>query len=683
MDRATGQTRPKPHSIERIKIMFTWKPIYVELATALLTWRSRQKELITILHAAKEQGVPVSTLQDKDKKGTKFPLDVIDPFTFFGFFNRGIKKEHRLALLSLIKNKLALQAPLPGDFEGLPVMFPQKTWFFSYQANRKHSDIETLWDFAKAIVEQSPETVDGNLFAATLGLPQVGLANLTMGLFWMRPDNYLAIDKRNRALLKKRGIDPDISDWPSYLSFLKQVKDQNLAPSWAELSLKAYQGGANRYWLFQANPKYFDLVGALKAGVLGNWSVNAHRKKIHPGDRIVIWLCGPEAGVYGLATVISEVGDQHEILEETPFSCNPADPSKTFIGVTLKVDSTFCDTPILKDELKKHNHTKTVPMGLQGTNFALTEKQFNAIEAMTPTKNEGRRYWLYAPGKHAKFWKECLVKDIMVIGWDELPDFSTFKSQPAIEQALKKLRTLKERPYNQSRAVWEFAKVMRPGDIVIAKKGRSEYLGYGIVAGAYRPDSTRPEYKHVRPVKWAKQGSQGPWSADFKLPLKTLTDITKHPDWVEKLIKLIGITDQSQSPIPSGPFDSALNIILYGPPGTGKTYKTIERAVQIIEPNFTGNHAAHKTRFDALRQQGQIEFITFHQSYSYEDFVEGLRPVLDGPELSEAAYEYCPGVFKRFALRALFDCLKPTEIADPFDGVWKGLVDQIDREPDK
>ena len=127
----------------------------------------------------------------------------------------------------------------------------------------------------------------------------------------------------------------------------------------------------------------------------------------------------------------------------------------------------------------------------------------------------------------------------------------------------------------------------------------------------------------------------------------------------------------------------ASNTILYGPPGTGKTYKTIEWAVQIIEPDFTGDHAAYKSRFDALRAKGQIEFITFHQSYSYEDFVEGLRPVIEGPESSEAAYEYSSGVFKRFAFQALFDCLKPTAGIVSFDAVWKKLVEQTELEPDK
>src|ERR1035437_3031316 len=104
--------------------MFTWQPIYSELARALLAWRSRQTDLIAILNAAKDQGEPVGALQDKDKKGKRFPLQVMDPFTFFAFVNRKISDEHRRKLLSLIKDKLGLASPPPTDFEGLPIMNP-------------------------------------------------------------------------------------------------------------------------------------------------------------------------------------------------------------------------------------------------------------------------------------------------------------------------------------------------------------------------------------------------------------------------------------------------------------------------------------------------------------------------------------------------------------------------------
>lgn len=77
-----------------------------------------------------------------------------------------------------------------------------------------------------------------------------------------------------------------------------------------------------------------------------------------------------------------------------------------------------------------------------------------------------------------------------------------------------------------------------------------------------------------------------------------------------------------------------LNQILYGPPGTGKTYNTVIKAIEITNPELiqrdkdgnVENYETLKNKFDELKQQSQIEFVTFHQSYSYEEFVEGIKP---------------------------------------------------------
>ena len=115
-----------------------------------------------------------------------------------------------------------------------------------------------------------------------------------------------------------------------------------------------------------------------------------------------------------------------------------------------------------------------------------------------------------------------------------------------------------------------------------------------------------------------------------------------------------------------------LNQILYGPPGTGKTWHTVARAVAIMENRNVRevaqeDRAAVKRRFDEHRGAGRIEMVTFHQNTTYEDFVEGLRPVLadrasagaetlaERGDVGEVRYELSRGVFRRIAERAALD----------------------------
>ena len=147
-------------------------------------------------------------------------------------------------------------------------------------------------------------------------------------------------------------------------------------------------------------------------------------------------------------------------------------------------------------------------------------------------------------------------------------------------------------------------------------------------------------------------------------------------------------------PPPKPPVRSAhaLNTILYGPPGTGKTWRTVTRAVAIIE-NRTMNkveqedRAAVKERFDEQRRMGHVEMVTFHQNTTYEDFVEGIRPVLTGadgirtdvPARPESAgdvrYELSRGVFRRISERAEQDPHQPHVLI--IDEINRGNVARI------
>lgn len=92
-----------------------------------------------------------------------------------------------------------------------------------------------------------------------------------------------------------------------------------------------------------------------------------------------------------------------------------------------------------------------------------------------------------------------------------------------------------------------------------------------------------------------------------------------------------------------------LNQILYGPPGTGKTYNVVRKALEIIE----GNASDDMSKFKRYIESGQIKFVTFHQSYGYEEFVEGIKPVFNQDKGLE--YKITNGVFKDICKNAIFN----------------------------
>ena len=94
------------------------------------------------------------------------------------------------------------------------------------------------------------------------------------------------------------------------------------------------------------------------------------------------------------------------------------------------------------------------------------------------------------------------------------------------------------------------------------------------------------------------------------------------------------------------------NVILQGAPGTGKTYRIPELVVRLCEPEFDANNATRKelmSVYDRLKEEKRVMFTTFHQSMDYEDWLEGLRPVLENDQVT---YKIEPGIFKRLCTEA-------------------------------
>ncbi|MCY3982150.1 MAG: AAA family ATPase [Alphaproteobacteria bacterium] len=276
--------------------------------------------------------------------------------------------------------------------------------------------------------------------------------------------------------------------------------------------------------------------------------------------------------------------------------------------------------------------------------------------------------WVIAPGEGARLWVEFLEAGVAAIGWDDLGDLAEYKSREAVRAALI-ANGAGENPTMQSLAVWEFVHEMAVGDIVLAKRGRSAILGWGTVTGNYVHDPERAEYQNTRPVDWH------PCDAAIGLrsliTTKTLTRFTSDKPWLRYVFESIdagtggGRQDDRDKPynlakavsdlfleeVQLGRMVDAIaqrkNLILQGPPGVGKTFIARRIAWCLM----------------GRKDPGAIEMVQFHQSYAYEDFVQGWRPTETG------GFTLRPGVFLEFCRRAE---------ADP-DRPYVFIIDEINR----
>jgi 5-methylcytosine-specific restriction protein B len=259
---------------------------------------------------------------------------------------------------------------------------------------------------------------------------------------------------------------------------------------------------------------------------------------------------------------------------------------------------------------------------------------------------EETNYWLISPGQNRRLWTIFIENKICAIGWDYLGDLKQYKSKNDIKKAIQNFEnTVSDRPH-ASLACWQFANKMQEGDIVIAKQGKKKLLGYGVIKSDYYYDETQEEYKSVRRVDWKITSQRD--DLDFNLNIiKTLTNID--PNDAEKLISImdgqsspkanvIGLREKliSKSGLDEETFDEYTSclarkkqIILQGSPGTGKSYLAKILAEYLMNDNF---HAFEK--------------VQFHPSYSYEDFIEGIRPSENGH------FKRHEGIFKRLCQRA-------------------------------
>ncbi len=520
--------------------MFTWKPIYAELSRKLLDFASENERLAQLMIRLHHRGLKVSSVTDRDENGADIPLDEVDPFSFLANFNRGVTNDNRKAIIAAIKEEWGLTSELPSDFDGLPLMSLQNSWFMPYKAVRTADHVATLWRFYKHVMPiAAPEELDVSLFDACCDLNQVAPASLSMGMFWARPDVWIAVDKKNREFAATKGISKKVRGGRDYLSWLQQVKSE------------------------------FDLATC-------DFSIHAHLRTL---------------------------------VEPDP------DP---------------IDDPDLTDD---------------------------------PVRN----YWLLAPGERGYLWQDWFDRGYGAIGWNSVGDLSAVQTPDEVAELVAE-----NYPKLGKNAVggmlWNLSHVMKVGDVIFAKVGLFQIAGWGIVTDGYRFDAEaedEEDYAHWVEVEW-KSNELVKVPEGLQLSGRTLTRITDKQNNMDALgslyadipgmsgDKLVGGGGQG-GVHPEEPYTKAMaleglflpeqrlddimslllrkkNLILQGAPGTGKTFIAKRLAYLLL----------------GHRDEVRVRMTQFHQSTSYEDFIEGFRPQSGGQ-----GFVLVKGLFNRFCQRAM------------------------------
>ena len=269
-------------------------------------------------------------------------------------------------------------------------------------------------------------------------------------------------------------------------------------------------------------------------------------------------------------------------------------------------------------------------------------------------------YWIYSPGDNACMWDEFYRLGIMGIGWDEVGNLKDFSSKEEIKERMKSVYDASYSYKNNAHCLWQFANEIKVGDIIFAKKGMHKIVGKGVVTSDYIFDDTRVNYKQIRKVEWQYKGE---WEHPGQAVMKTLTNITPYSDYVQKLLELFGDEAEDEAvqeaeikypPYSKDDFleevymsedtydtlvellNTKYNIILQGAPGVGKTFAAKRLAYSIM----------------GAKDTSRVSMVQFHQSYSYEDFIQGYRPVDNGFTLVQ-------GVFYKFCKAAEIDDERP------------------------
>lgn len=463
---------------------FTWIPYYKEFAQRLTQFQKDRKRLLNLIYNYRDE-LLAKYLHDQGGEGDL--LEDIDPFTVFGLFNRGIKHENRINSAKLFKNILDIKADIPKDFEGIPVLNNHKSHFFGFRSHRGKNDIQNLWNlFIKVVNDENFEEEYNTVIKQF-----IIKVNITMGLFWIRPEKFLAFDRTNRQYLKEHYGIKLPNKAPEYSEYMKILDSINKKMASGEIKENTfYELSANANNLGYDNSDYDSYLE------WGSFYTELWKKRKNiilqgaPGTgktyripELVVRLCEPEFDANNATH--KELMSVYDRLKE----------EKRVMFTTFHQSMDYEDwleglRPVLENDQVRYK----IEPGIFKRLCTEAERPLSAKKDVN-ISDEAIVWKVSLSGTGDNpVRRDCMKNGYIRIGWDGYGENITDETDWSIHNGEGKT------------ILNAFINTMKVGDIVMSCYSSRTIDAIGIVTGEYEWHDNFEHYKRVRRVKWLVKG---------------------------------------------------------------------------------------------------------------------------------------------------------------------------------
>jgi len=631
---------------------YTWIPFYKELAQKLLKFKNNRKPLIDWIYS----NINSEYIKHlKDAPDGRRVVD-IDPFTVYAIFNRGIAHDKRVEICKAFKNYLDISAPVPKDFDGIPVMNAQRSNFMAFADRREEGDIERLWN----VFEDAVQGKDIEDSYNALQFQFLVKFNLTVGLFWIRPDLYMPLDSRSQNMLASIGITFDNTKFLRYREYKdvmnslnEKMQTESLGyTSYAEFSYAAFLKTSEKqetekkndsndiaYWIYAPGEQAVFWDEYYQDGVMGlGWNKIGDLREYRKQQDLI----APLKQNYGDDTSQKNSAD---MLYGFAYEMKPGDIVFAKKGRSMIVGRGVVTSDYFYDANREnHPHLRKVEWTDRGewkTDTMLAMKTLTNITSYTEhikylnrlidahnkveksLESTGNNYWWLTGSP--KYWSPSndweLGEDI---------DYTLYNEK------------------GNKRRVFKHFMEARPNDIVIAYESTPvlQIVAIGRVVSEtdgevlyirkvedllspvpYSEILTNPILQKSEPVMNRCQGSLFHLSQEeYEEVMRLIRQENPEPiieddeqteeyavytdkDFLEEVYM-----DEHQLQTIKSLLMRKKNLILQGAPGVGKTFAAQRLAFAMM----------------GVKDESRVKVIQFHQNYSYEDFVMGYKPNVEG-----------------------------------------------------